>query len=324
MAKRPDNLETLRLALELLRRIPRHRKVSASELHQQLLDTGMKRDIRSIQRQLDMLSEHFDIERDDRSRPYGYRWKDQAVPFALPTSNEQQSLLLLLARQHLANLLPATLMKSMEPFFAQASSNLGPLSSARLEREWLKKVRVVSTSQPLLPPKIDPAVFAQVSSALFANKWLEIDYRNAGNVRSQATVMPLGLAQQGPSLYLVCRFRNYRNERSLALHRFISARAQSLDFERPKDFDLAKYDADGRFGFGEGEKIKLSFRIGKVAGRHLLETPLSRDQVAKEEDEHYRISATVVDSEQLEWWLRGFGDEVNTIRKQKIKPRLPL
>src|SRR5947208_7690573 len=37
MPKRPDALETLRLALELLRRIPRKRKVTALELHAQLL-----------------------------------------------------------------------------------------------------------------------------------------------------------------------------------------------------------------------------------------------------------------------------------------------
>jgi predicted DNA-binding transcriptional regulator YafY len=318
MPRRPDNLETLRLTLELLRRIPRNRKVAARELHQQLADAGMKRDLRSIQRQLDMLSEHFDIERDNRSKPYGYRWKEHALPFALPTLNVQQSLLLLLAQQHLTNLLPANLTKSMEPFFAQARSNLGPLTNARLEREWLKKVRVVSTSQPLLPPKITPAVFAQVSAALFGNRWLEVEYKNAGNVRIKADVMPLGLAQQGPRLYLVCRFRNYNNERSLALHRIVAARTQSLEFERPRDFDLEKYDDDGRFGFGEGRRIRLSFRIDKLAGQHLLETPLSRDQKVEERDDHYRISATVIDSAQLEWWLRGFGVNVDMIRRARL------
>lgn len=38
----------------------------------------------------------------------------------------------------------------------------------------------------------------------------------------------------------------YDNERSLALHRFLSAEAAIMEFKRPKDFDLAKYDDDGR------------------------------------------------------------------------------
>ena len=74
MAKRPDTQETLVFALELLRRIPWHRKVSASELHRQLQEAGLGKELRTVQRQLKLLSRHFDIERDDRDKPYGYRW----------------------------------------------------------------------------------------------------------------------------------------------------------------------------------------------------------------------------------------------------------
>ena len=321
MPKRPDTLETVLLALEMLRRIPRGRKVSAPELHRQLADIGVERDLRTIQRQLDMLSEHFEIERDDRSKPYGYRWKDRAKGMSVPSLTEHESLLLTLAEQHLRNLLPANLMKSMEPFFVQARANLGPQASARREREWLNKVRVVSTTQPLLPPRIKPGVFEEVSNALYANRWLHVDYMSATGKATKAEVMPLGLAQQGPRLYLVCRFRGYDNERSLAIHRISSARASSLNFERPKTFDLQKYDDDGRFGFGEGRRIRLTFKISHGAGAHLLESPLSHDQKVKVVGEQYEISATVVDSAQLEWWLRGFGTLVSNIRRQPMSER---
>jgi predicted DNA-binding transcriptional regulator YafY len=307
MAKRPDTLETVQIALELLRRIPRSQKISASELHAQLSEAGLARDLRTIQRQLEMLTRHFDIERDDRSSPYGYRWKELAKGMSLPSLTEQESLLLTLAEQHLRNFLPANLMKSMSGFFAQARTNIGPHTNAKREREWLSKVRVVSETQPLLPPKIKPGVFDEVSNALYANRWLEVDYKNSGGKRSQTEVMPLGLAQQGPRLYLVCRFAGFNNERSLALHRITSAQATTRSFERPKGFDLRKYDNDGRFGFGEGELIKLSFRIDKDAGRHLLESPLSTDQQVVELEDAYEITATVVDSEWLWRWVRGFG-----------------
>lgn len=318
MAKRPDTKETVLLALELLRRIPRNRKVTAKELHEQLTDTELGRDLRTVQRQLEMLSEHFEIERDDRSKPYGYSWKERARGMALPMLTEQESLLLMLAEQHLRSLLPASLMKSMDGFFTQARANLAPYSSAKREREWLKKVRVVSTTQPLLPPKVKPGVFEQVSNALYGNQWLTVDYENAAGKRTQSDLMPLGLAQQGARLYLVCRFKGYDNERSLALHRIISAKASTLTFERPKDFDLEKYDDDGRFGYGEGKRIKLTFRIDKEAGFHLLESPLSEDQQVKELDDAYEITATVVDTAQLEWWLRGFGDNLLSVTKNNI------
>lgn len=315
MPKRSDTKETVLLALELMRRIPRGRKVTAKELHEQLADTCNGRDLRTIQRQLEMLSEHFDIERDDRSKPYGYRWKERAKGMALPMLTEQESLLLALAEQHLKSLLPADLMKSMESFFIQARANLAPYNDAKREREWLKKVRVVSTTQPLLPPKIRPGVFEQVSNALYANQWLSVDYVNAAGKRTQADVMPLGLAQQGPRLFLVCRFKDYDNERSLALHRIRSAQASGLTFEKPKDFDLQQYDNDGRFGFGDGKKIRLTFRIEKETGFHLLESPLSEDQQVVELDDDYEISATVVDTAMLDWWLRGFGDAVTDVQK---------
>jgi predicted DNA-binding transcriptional regulator YafY len=314
MAKRPDTFETVLLALELLRRIPRNRKISASELLEQLAGTGVERNLRTIQRQLEMLSKHFEIERDDRNKPYGYRWKERAKGLALPMLSEQESLLLTLAEKQLRNLLPSSLMKSMEGFFAQARSNLGPQSNAKREHEWLSKIRVVSETQPLLPPKIKPGVFEEVSNALYGNRWLNLDYKNAAGKTSHFEIMPLGLAQQGPRLYLVCRFKGYDNERSLALHRIIAAKASTLTFERPKDFNLQKYDDDGQFGFGEGKRIRLSFRINKSAGAHLLETPLSTDQQVIDLDDWYEISATVVDTAQLQWWLRGFGDNVSAVR----------
>jgi predicted DNA-binding transcriptional regulator YafY len=320
MSKRPDTRETTLLALELMRRIPRNRSVTAKELHEQLADTDVGRDLRTIQRQLEMLSEHFDIERDDRSKPYGYSWKKNAKGMGLPMLSEQESLLLSLAEQHLRGLLPASLIRTMDGFFVQARKNLAPYNEdkGKREREWLKKVRVVSTTQPLLPPKIKPGVFEQVSNALYANQWLNVDYENASGKRIQSEVMPLGLAQQGPRFYLVCRFKDFDNERSLALHRIVLAEATARFFERPKDFDLEQYDNDGRFGFGYGKRIKLTFRVQKEAGYHLLESPLSEDQQVKESEAIYEINATVVDSARLDWWLRGFGDVVQGIVKTEV------
>lgn len=315
MAKRPDTTETVVLALELLRRIPRDRYVTASKLHEELSDIGIQRDLRTVQRQLEMLSERFDVERDERSRPYGYRLKKMAQGMAVPTLSDQDSLLLTLAEQHLRHLLPAGLLKSMEGFFTQARSNLAPHGKARRPREWLSKVRVVSESQPLLAPAIKPGVFEAVSNALYGNFWLELDYKNSAGKQSRADVMPLGLAQQGTRLYLVCRYRGYQNERSLALHRIIDATVSPHVFERPQEFDLERYDDDGRFGFGNGKQIRLQFHIDKPAGYHLLESPLSACQTVTEHDETYEICATVVDSARLDWWLNGFGAQVSGISK---------
>ena len=324
MRRKPNNLETVRLAIELLRRIPRGRKVSAATLHSQISEMDIGRDIRTIQRQLEMLSEHFGIEQDDSSRPYGYSWKEGAG-ISLPGMTGQEALILTLAEQRLSNLLPASVMKSMEGFFAQAMRSLGPDRNAQLERQWLDKVRIVSTTQPLLPPPIGPGILEEVSNALFGNRWLHIDYENAAGKRSEADVMPLGLAQQGPSLYLVARYRGYDNERCLALHRIHAAASSTLTFERP-DFDLKTFDDNGRFGLGAGVPISISFEITKGAGLHLLEARLSADQQIEELAEHYRITATVIDSEWLWRWIRAFGLAIRDVKVegQSVNPLAPL
>ena len=318
MPRRPDSLETLQISLELLRRIPRGRSVTSSELRDQLAEAGYERDMRTIQRQLEVLAESYDLERDESTKPFRYSWKPYAKGLSLPSLSTHESLLLILAEQHLNALLPAKLMKSMDSFFAQAHVQLDYKMATQREREWLGKVRVVSTTQPLLPPKISQDVFEQVSNALYENRWLEIDYQNAAGKRAKSRVMPLGLAQQGTRLYLVCRFDGYDNERSLALNRIVTARASTFTFERPEGFDLKKYDDDGRFGYGNGERIRLQFRIDKEAGLHLLESPLSIDQDVKEVGDEYEITATVVESAMLDWWLRGFGNSVSEISKRKL------
>ena len=320
MNKRQTSLETTILIIELLKRIPKSWWITALELKQQLAEIGLDRDIHTIQRHMKSLveSNHFPIDMDDRSKPYGYRWNQQAVGFTVNSLSIQESLILQMAHKTLKNLLPSSLMDSMSGFFEEANRNISHTQDPTKEVQWLSKVVVAPETQPLLPPELNPGVFNQVSCALYNNCWLELTYRNAGGVVKEKSIMPLGLAQQGPRLYLVCRFKGYEDDRILALHRMISARSTSLSFERPVDFDLKQYSDDARFTFGEGRKVKLSFRIKKDAGLHILESRLSEDQTYREHEDCYEISASVVDSRQLEWWLNGFGEDAWGISYQAV------
>jgi hypothetical protein len=137
--------------------------------------------------------------------------------------------------------------------------------------------------------------------------------------RTQADVMPLGLAQQDHRLYLVCRFRGFENERNLALHRIRAATVSTIAFDRPKGFDLEKYDDDGRFGIGEGKRIRLSFQSVRWLAEILKETKLSEDQEIKElDDGKFEIRATVADGIRFDTWLRGFSDAITHVKKEPI------
>ncbi|WP_394389214.1 helix-turn-helix transcriptional regulator [Shewanella woodyi] len=318
MNKKSPLNESLNLALEILKRIPRSRYVTVKELHDQLCEAGMSRDIRSLQRIMETLSVQFNIERNDKSKPYGYKLAHGNAALSLPTMSAHESLLLSLSQQYLSNLLPGNVMASMEGFFQEARYNLSVTTPHQKEKDWLKKVRVVSETQPLLAPTLDMKALQAVTQGLYEDRYLVIEYVNSKDEQKKATVMPLGIAQQGSRLYLVCRFEGYTNERTVAIHRVRQAALSTFNFERPKDFDFAQYDADGRFGFGEGKHCRIKFCIKKTDGYFLRETPLSEDQDLIEFNEYFQVFATVIDSLYLQKWLNSFGDNVWSVEKQVV------
>jgi len=271
---RPSNHETLLMTLTMLDMMPKVGMISASEMHARLLHMGYERDLRSIQRQLEVLSTQFAIERDDSSKPYGYKWNRDAKGISIPGLTLHESLLLNMAEKHLRNLLPASLKQAMDGFFNQARFNLNAVSDQKAERRWLGKVRVVSPVVALLPPDIKAGVLETISQALFHDTWLEVEYSNQASERKNHRVMPLGLAQQGARLVLVVRFDGYEDERSIAVNRINKAVDTQLPFPPVKGFDLEDYEARGGFGYSHGKEIQLKFRIDKKLGMFLTESRL--------------------------------------------------
>ena len=308
--------------IELLRRIPSGRKVTARDLQTDLENCGIHRDLRSVQRYLERLSEHYPIERDERSKPYGYRWAPGSEGITLPLLSSQQALLLSMAEQQLRQVIPANLHAALRPLFSQAQRQLEEPAyahRAKKERSWIKKTIVMPTSQPLMPPAIKNDVFECVSDALYHDLWLDLEYRSATGKQISSRVMPLGLVQQGVKLYLVCRFEGFKDNRMLVLHRIARANLTEDSFDRPSDFDLSNFHADGYSGFGQGRRVLLSLIMTKGGGQHLLETPLSNDQIVVDMGDTMKIEAQIADTPMLDWWLRALGDAVIEFHKKPIK-----
>ncbi len=263
--------KTALLLLEIVHHIPKRRQITAKEIHQRLLSAGHNLTLRTVQRHLKDISQQFDIECNDANKPYGYRWLEKAESLAMPNLTAQESLLLNLAEKQLSHLLPAKVFNNLSGFFEQARKNLHPLNSdyPEVAKQWKSKVRVVADKQPLLPPDIDGDVFDAVSNALYYNHWLEISYQKVNGEKSNPTIMPLGLAQQGERMYLVSRYKGFNNERSLALHRIKGAKMLTQQFSYPSDFSLEEFDNNGEFLIGHGNQITLTFNINKERGVYL-------------------------------------------------------
>lgn len=305
-------LDNAMLLLDIVRRLPRRRFVSSAQLLAQLNEAGYTLTLRTVQRHLEALCQRFPVECDTRSKPYGYRWLEGAAAFNLPALTASEALLLELARSEAAQLLPAQTLHALAPLFATAQHQLG--HAPQPESRWLTKVRRIPESQPLLAPPINAQVFELVTDALNHEHKLRITYRNALGRQRDAVVWPLGLAQQGVRLYLVCRFEGHDDQRILALPRILQAQATGEPFDYPPDFNLARYDGDGHFGISHGRTVRLHFTIDKPSGQHLVESPLSADQQVVEGADDLSFSATVVETELLHRWLRGWGERVRNVQ----------
>jgi predicted DNA-binding transcriptional regulator YafY len=287
--------------------------MTAKQIKASLDASGIERDLRSVQRYLDTISQHFEVECDTRTKPYGYRWPAHARGINLPLLSPSEALLIHLAQAELREMLPPNLLKDLNPLLENAQQQIVSDPDANPSRQWMRKVRRIPTSQPLLPATITSGVLETVSNALYMEQKLDIRYRNVKGDHKQAIVWPLGLAQQGTRLYLVCRYEGYDNERILALPRIDEATLLVDRFTYPPEFDLARYEGEGRFAFGEGKPVRLHFWIEKNTGMHLTESPLSSDQVVVEHEDTLEISATVVDSALLHQWIRGWGEAAQNI-----------
>ncbi len=300
--------DTLLRQWQMLRMVPRYpQKITAKLLHEKLQAEQFDVTKRTVERDLLALSEMFPLVSDERDKPYGWSWNKDAPGFNLPGLSRNEALTLAMVEQHLNNLLPASTLSQLQPYFKAAKQQLSGIPQNERARSWLNKVRTVPPSQPLLPPSVKPAVQHTVYEALLADKQLEIKYLRRGeNKAVEYRIHPLAAVQRGSVTYLYCRIFDYEDLRTLALHRIQSATMLEEAAKAPPGFSIDDEVNSGKFGFGEGKQIRLEAIFYHGAGEHLFETPLSNDQTLTElEGGSVKLAATVADTPQLAWWLLG-------------------
>lgn len=268
---------------------------------------------RTVERDLLTLQESFPITCDDRSKPHGWSWARDAAVISLPGLTLNEALTLELVRQHLTPLLPSSTLEQMQPYFDQAQRTLQGEGGYSAASRWPEKIRAVLPTQPLLAPAINPDVQQTVYEALLHDRQIKIIYRKKAAVElNQYRVHPLAIVQRGQITYLVCTLNDNPDLRLLVLHRIEYAETCHESARQPANFNLDQYIDCGAFGFGNGETVQLEAIFTAKAGDHLYETPLSLDQSIEElPDGKLKVVATVRDTPQLRWWLRGFGSDIN-------------
>lgn len=312
---------TLARQWELLKLLPtRGAGKSAKEISDDLAEAGFSVSKRQVERDLIDLQEVFGLECNDGSIPYGWRWG--VAPIELPGVTLAEALSLQIVEETLKPLLPTSVLRTLQPRFEQAKVKLAALAEQNPAAAWAGKVMSVPPTLPMLPPMVDEDLLELIQTALLNGEQIEATYQGFSDEPKALQLHPLGLVVRGAVTYLVATAFDYTDVRLYALHRFLSVGRTYETSKCPKGFKLSQYVDEGALQFGNGQILKLVAMIDEVLAKHLTETPLSATQKIKPLDGVFELSASVVDSWQLHWWILSQGAAIKVLMPVALKERV--
>jgi predicted DNA-binding transcriptional regulator YafY len=320
-----DHETTLARQWELLRNhLPsRPPGLSSRDLRDRLDAAGHNVTKRTIERDMTELSRIFPIGRNEISIPYGWHWLENAR-FDTLGMDLSEAVSLGLMEDVLRQIMPPAFISALEGKFSLAREKLAALPKIPHAR-WTDLVRYVPPGLPFIPPALAPKVLPAIQEALLQQRQLLVNYLSAGSkTAKERTLHPLSLIQQGARSYLVATDSNFEDPRLYAVHRIAFATVLNEPAQRPKGFSLDAFLDSGAAQFGSGSAIVLKARVADDLARLLDETPISKDQKITTRSGIHTLTATVLESWQLHFWLRSQGPALtvlkpNALRKQIIE-----
>lgn len=285
-------------------------------------EEDFKVDPNTVRRDLEQLALIFPIYVEECGRTHYVSWAKGADP-ALRTMGVGEAMALVMAEQHLGQLLPTSVFESLQAVFNRAHLTLKNIDGHNPASTWMDKVRAVPPTQPMVPPEIKPDIQETLARALLENRQIEVMYGGGGkNVPRQMRLHPLGMILRTPSVYLVATAWDYQAIEDVhlyALHRFTEARILDQAVQVPEGFDLDRELERGLADFGGAkEPILLEMIVTEELAAILEETPLalrgippkSNQSIIAQPDGTFKITAMVNLSWQFNWWLSSHKQQI--------------
>jgi len=275
--------------------------------------------LRTIQRDLDKLSADFPLNCDHVGRGKYWYWAEKDSLTQIPAMNESSALALRLAEDYLQPVMPPVTMRLLRAYFQQARE---VLRGTRLNH-WVDSVRIINRGPELIPPTIRQDVQEAVYEALLKGKQLRVTYKRRGNDRSRERILhPLGLVTRNGIIYLVATAWKYEDPWHFALHRMTSSEVLDDPISRPENFSLDEHvHNDREFAYPISNRpLKLKLLVNEHIAEHLSECCLSKDQkITRKRDGTWLVEAAVMDTEELRWWLLGFGTGIEVMSPARLR-----
>jgi len=303
----------------ILKMFPPKAIISTTTLRDRLAtEFGIEVSLRTIQRDLLSLeANNFPLDCDGNN-PAGWRWRKDAPAFGISNMDPVTALTFTLAQKHLERMFPRGAMTVLEPYFNAAHERMRQTEESSLSH-WPDKVRVVSRNLPMLYPEIAENIRDTVYTAVLEERRFDATYRALGGIVKEYDVNPLGMAFVEGLTYLIATLNKHEDPVLLLLHRMVDVKATDVPVTIPDGFDLDEYiDDEMKFPMGDDIRLKALFS-DKTDVERLRETPISEDQKITESGGVWLLQATVGNSYQLRWWLRGYGERVEVVGPKGLR-----
>ena len=330
-----EQMQRLFKILELLPTFPR--RISSSEIHSRLIETGFNKSIRTIQRDLDTLAKFMPIDNDKNTDMLGWYWKKNADIYQLKSMDPNVALTFKLFSKLLDKALPPSTQEYLQPYFKEADKILNSKTHSKL-CDWSNRVAYISKTIPLIAPHIDSQVLADVYEALRFEKQLKAEYigkyqnesKSNNDEKSPEKIFnPHSIIVVEENIYLLANTLDNKMLKTFALARFKTSEVLSQDAQLIANFNLQKYIDEGHLGYfneknPDNKTIIVRISMTKETSAHFKETPISADQKFEEDTHNNRdiLEATVANTKKLRWWIRSFSHEMVVLFPKSLRDEL--
>lgn len=223
MATKPNLSEHISLLFEIYNRIPHARKVTAQEIQLHLSDIGLERDIRTIQRNLDVLVKHLGVMKDTRDRPYGYH--RGSLP--LKTFGSRESILLHLAESWLIHSFPPEYKATINSIFTEIHSVKSRVSPTN--NRYGQPYALVSATPPL------QTTYSASFNAVFEQLCIGITNHNVVRIvieEKEQTIEPLCIGVRKQRLIVIYQQKT-ESYQHIEIEKIEKATVSTFTFESP-------------------------------------------------------------------------------------------
>jgi predicted DNA-binding transcriptional regulator YafY len=255
--------------------------MSANDITINLNDLDYKVNLRSVQRDLKAFNgTNGLLSEDDPSNSRRPLWRVHSFDFSSPKElDDTGALAIVIAQKQLASAAPPQINASLKDAFERAEKLLKQTNTEA--SRWYQRVRVISPSHFLKPPKLNKDVYDCIRDAALRNAVVKFSYKKHSHDEAKGIVATgLGLFYRETVAYFIAfdhegnKIKHYPISRIEEANQAISAQPQHVN-----EFNIDEFEKSGFLAYRYGKPFRLQAIIFYSVQREIEDAHLGDNQV---------------------------------------------